>query len=118
LDPAATIRAYYYLHANTNDGGDIGYHFLIDEAGRIYEGRYTGMDGIPAHDAGGKMVTAFHTSGFNSGNLGIALLGTFESQADCCGQKVADPVARGTVRLPRPGPRGGCHLRQSCQWRH
>ncbi|MFC8430195.1 peptidoglycan recognition family protein [Streptomyces sp. NPDC057253] len=81
LDPAATIRAYYYLHAITNDWGDIGYHFLIDEAGLVYEGRYTGTDGIPAHNADGKMVTAFHTSGFNSGNLGIAVLGTFESQA-------------------------------------
>ncbi|MFC4507084.1 MULTISPECIES: peptidoglycan recognition family protein [Streptomyces] len=80
-DPAATIRAYYYLHAITNDWGDIGYHFLIDEAGLVYEGRYTGTDGIPAHNADGKMVTAFHTSGFNSGNLGIAVLGTFESQA-------------------------------------
>ncbi|MFE1288188.1 peptidoglycan recognition family protein [Streptomyces sp. NPDC058751] len=73
-DPAATIRSYYYLHAVTNDWGDIGYHFLIDEAGLIYEGRYSGTDGIPAHDASGKMVTAFHTSGNNSGNLGIALL--------------------------------------------
>ncbi|MGW1719612.1 peptidoglycan recognition protein family protein [Streptomyces sp. NPDC002156] len=81
LDPAATIRAYYYLHAITNDWGDIGYHFLIDEAGLVYEGRYTGTDGIPAHNAEGKMVTAFHASGFNSGNLGIAVLGTFESQA-------------------------------------
>ncbi|MER7998230.1 peptidoglycan recognition family protein [Streptomyces sp. NPDC095613] len=79
-DPAATIRAYYYLHAIVNDWGDIGYHFLIDEAGRVYEGRYTGTDGIPAHDAGGKAVTAFHTAGYNSGNLGIALLGTFEGQ--------------------------------------
>ncbi|MEU9347692.1 peptidoglycan recognition family protein [Streptomyces sp. NPDC048278] len=81
LDPAATIRAYYYLHAITNDWGDIGYHFLVDEAGLVYEGRYSGTDGIPAHNADGKMVTAFHTSGFNSGNLGIAVLGTFESQA-------------------------------------
>jgi hypothetical protein len=81
LDPAATIRAYYYLHAIVNDWGDIGYHYLIDEAGRIYEGRHSGTDGIPAHDTGGKMVTAFHTSGYNSGNLGIALLGTFNNQS-------------------------------------
>ena len=79
-DPAATIRAYYYQHAITNDWGDIGYHFLIDEAGRIYEGRYSGADGLPAHDDTGKMVTAFHAAGYNSGNLGIALLGTFIDQ--------------------------------------
>ncbi|MFF1905667.1 N-acetylmuramoyl-L-alanine amidase [Kitasatospora sp. NPDC058218] len=79
-DPAATMRAIYEYHAITNDWGDIGYHFLIDEAGRIYEGRWSGDDGIPAHDASGNVVTAFHTAGFNSGNLGIALLGTLSSQ--------------------------------------
>ncbi|WP_406193707.1 peptidoglycan recognition protein family protein [Kitasatospora sp. NBC_01560] len=80
-DPAATVRAIYEYHAITNDWGDIGYHFLIDEAGRIYEGRWSGDDGIPAHDASGNVVTAFHTAGFNSGNLGIALLGTLSNQA-------------------------------------
>ncbi|TPQ23155.1 peptidoglycan recognition protein family protein [Streptomyces sporangiiformans] len=79
-DPAATVRAIYELHAITNDWGDIGYHFLIDAEGRIYEGRYSGDDGVPAHDADGKLVTAFHVGGFNSGNLGIALLGDLTSQ--------------------------------------
>ncbi|NGO14126.1 N-acetylmuramoyl-L-alanine amidase [Streptomyces sp. HC44] len=79
-DPAATVRAIYELHAITNDWGDIGYHFLIDEKGTIYEGRYSGDDGMPAHDADGNLVTAFHAVGFNSGNLGIALLGTLTSQ--------------------------------------
>ncbi|MFE6866230.1 peptidoglycan recognition family protein [Kitasatospora sp. NPDC057692] len=80
-DPAATVRAIYEYHAITNDWGDIGYHFLIDEAGRIYEGRWSGDDGLPAHDANGNAVTAFHTAGFNSGNLGVALLGTLTGQA-------------------------------------
>ncbi|MFI6447232.1 peptidoglycan recognition family protein [Kitasatospora sp. NPDC050543] len=79
-DPAATVRAIYEYHAITMDWGDIGYHFLIDEAGRVYEGRWSDTDGIPAHDATGKVVTAFHTAGFNSGNLGIALLGTLVDQ--------------------------------------
>ncbi len=80
-DPAATVRAIYEYHAITLDWGDIGYHFLIDEAGRIYEGRYSGTDSLPAHDTAGNLVTAFHTSGFNSGNLGIALLGTLSDQS-------------------------------------
>lgn len=79
-DPAAMVRGIYQFHAVTNDWGDIGYHFLIDEKGRIYEGRYSGDDGIPAHDANGNVVTAFHVGGFNSGNLGIALLGTLMEQ--------------------------------------
>ncbi|WP_131559641.1 peptidoglycan recognition family protein [Streptomyces sp. KM273126] len=79
-DPAATVRAIYQLHAITNDWGDIGYHFLIDEAGAIYEGRYSGDDGMPAHDGDGKLVTGFHSVGYNIGNLGIALLGTLTEQ--------------------------------------
>ncbi|MCI3272511.1 peptidoglycan recognition protein family protein [Streptomyces cylindrosporus] len=79
-DPAATVRAIYEYHAVTLDWGDIGYHFLIDEAGNVYEGRYSGDDGIPAFDPDGNLVTAFHTAGFNSGNLGIALIGTLVDQ--------------------------------------
>ncbi|MFI1302414.1 peptidoglycan recognition family protein [Streptomyces sioyaensis] len=81
-DPAATVRAIYEQHASPDgeDFGDIGYHFLIDEAGRVYEGRWSGEDGIPAHDKNGSVVTAFHTKGYNSGNVGIALLGTFIEQ--------------------------------------
>ncbi|MFF7984675.1 peptidoglycan recognition family protein [Streptomyces sp. NPDC007901] len=79
-DPAATVRAIYEYHAVTLDWGDIGYHFLIDESGTVYEGRYSGADGIPAFDPDGNVVTAFHTSGYNSGNIGIALLGTLVDQ--------------------------------------
>ncbi|WP_324618018.1 peptidoglycan recognition protein family protein [Streptomyces dysideae] len=79
-DPAATVRAIYEFHAITNDWGDIGYHFLIDEAGTLYEGRYSGDDVVPAFDKDGNVVTGFHTGGFNSGNLGIALLGTLNDR--------------------------------------
>jgi N-acetylmuramoyl-L-alanine amidase-like protein len=80
-DPAATVRAIYEMHAVTNTWGDIGYHFLIDEDGRVYEGRFSGDDGLPAHDTGGDMVSGAHVGGYNSGNLGIALLGTLGSQS-------------------------------------
>ncbi|WP_338320904.1 peptidoglycan recognition family protein, partial [Streptomyces lonarensis] len=74
-DPAAVVRAIYDVHAVDNGWGDIGYQFLVDEAGRIYEGRWSGAAGMPGHDARGNMVTAAHVGGANSGNLGIALLG-------------------------------------------
>ncbi|MGW2516625.1 peptidoglycan recognition protein family protein [Streptomyces sp. NPDC001617] len=79
-DPASTVRGIYEYHAVTLDWGDIGYHFLIDEVGTVYEGRYSGDDPIPAFDTDGDLVTAFHTAGFNSGNLGIALIGTLVDQ--------------------------------------
>ena len=40
-NPAATVRAIYYDKTVNSDFGDIGYNFLIDEQGRIYEGRYS-----------------------------------------------------------------------------
>ena len=107
-DPAATVRAIYRYHAVDRGWGDIGYHYLVDESGRVYEGRWSGTDGDPAHDAGGNMVTAAHVGGFNSGNLGIALLGTLRTRpataaaraalegvlADLAGRHALDTLAR------------------------
>ena len=83
-DPAATVRAIYYYHAITQGWGDIGYNFLIDEAGRIYEGRhsrtYAPGETPTGEDTAGNGVTGAHALGFNSGTVGIALLGTLTGQ--------------------------------------
>lgn len=79
-DPAALMRNLY-VNMTGNDPahtyGDFGYHFLIDEAGAVYEGRYSGTDGTAAFDASGRLVTAAHITGWNSGNLGVVVLGNF-----------------------------------------
>ena len=79
-DPAATIRSIYYYHAITQGWGDIGYNFLVDESGRIYEGRYSRPYATGAsptgEDVNGNGVTAAHAQGYNSGTVGVALLGT------------------------------------------
>ena len=80
-DPAATIRAIYRYHAVDRKFGDIGYQYLIDERGVVYEGRWSGTDGDAGHDAGGRAVVGAHVGGWNSGNLGVALLGTLTNQA-------------------------------------
>jgi hypothetical protein len=67
-NPRATIRAIYQYHAVTRGWGDIGYNFLIDPNGTIYEGRY-----------GGDGVIGGHTYGYNEGSLGIAMLGTYST---------------------------------------
>ena len=83
-DPSATVRAIYRYHAVTQGGGDIGYNFLVDESGRVYEGRrarqYAAGEQITGEDARGYGVTGAHTSGYNSGTVGIALLGTLTSR--------------------------------------
>lgn len=65
-NPPATVRAIYYYHAVTLGWGDIGYNYLIDWKGNIYEGRY-----------GGENVIGGHAYGHNNGSIGIALLGTY-----------------------------------------
>jgi hypothetical protein len=93
-DPAATVRSIYYYHAVTQGWGDIGYNFLIDEQGRIYEGRHTfdyPSGSSPTEENSlGYGVTAAHAQGFNSGTVGIALLGTLTNQD-------ATPAARNAL---------------------
>jgi hypothetical protein len=66
VDPAADIRAIWYYHAKTLGWGDIGYNYLVDQNGGVYEGRF-----------GGANVIAGHTLGFNTGSMGVAMLGDF-----------------------------------------
>ncbi len=65
-DPAATVRAIYYYHAVTLGWGDIGYNYVIDREGRIYEGR-----------AGGDGVIGGHARPYNRGTVGVAILGDY-----------------------------------------
>ncbi len=65
-NPKATIRAIYYYHAISRDWGDIGYNYLVDQRGNIYEGR-----------RGGNGVVGGHVLGYNYGSIGVSLLGDF-----------------------------------------
>ncbi|MDQ4082573.1 MAG: N-acetylmuramoyl-L-alanine amidase [Actinomycetota bacterium] len=79
-DPRATIRSIYYYHAVVQGWGDIGYNFLVDEAGNVYEGRFSRQYGAgqapTGEDESGRGVTGAHAVGYNSGTVGVALLGT------------------------------------------
>jgi hypothetical protein len=61
------MRALYQYHATNRGWGDIGYHYLVDEDGKIYEGK-----------AGGDYVIGGHAYCNNTGTIGVALLGNFE----------------------------------------
>lgn len=69
---ASVVRAIWSYHTSTLGWGDMGYNYLIDPNGVIYEGR-----------AGGDNVTAGHTLDYNEGTMGVAFLGCFDSTA--CG---------------------------------
>lgn len=78
-DPAATIRAIYYFHAVVYGWGDIGYNYIIDPAGNIYEGR-AGGDAV----IGGHAYNSQTHIGFNTGSVGIVLLGCYEDSSSAC----------------------------------
>lgn len=63
---AADIENVMTGHRNRNFG-DIGYHFIVDRAGRVWEGRSLQYIGA-------------HVSAENEENIGIMLLGNFENQ--------------------------------------
>ncbi|MEU9750862.1 FG-GAP-like repeat-containing protein [Streptomyces niveus] len=71
-ESAALVRGIMTYHVKTEGWNDLGYNFLVDKCGRIFEGRGGGAD-LPVKGA--------HTYGFNSYSTGIALLGDFEGDA-------------------------------------
>ena len=120
-DPAATIRSIYHYHAVTQGWGDIGYNFLVDESGRVYEGRwsreYAAGVSPSGDDASGRGVTGAHTGGWNSGTVGVALLGTLTDRDATPAARESltsflawqaqksglDPMATGTFTNPADG---------------
>lgn len=73
VDGASVVRAVWEYHANTRQWGDIGYNYLVDQSGNIYEGR--------AH---GDNVTGGHVFEYNRGSAGVALLGCFHTPDSAC----------------------------------
>ncbi|MGZ8705904.1 MAG: N-acetylmuramoyl-L-alanine amidase [Gaiellaceae bacterium] len=69
---AAIVRGIEVYHVKGNGWDDIGYNFLVDKYGQVFEGRYGGVD---------KNVIGAHAEGFNTGSVGVAVLGTYGSAA-------------------------------------
>ncbi len=66
-DWPAHLRAIWNYHTFGLGWGDIGYNYLIDPDGHIYEGHL-----------GGDGVVGIHANAANSGSMGVALMGDFE----------------------------------------
>jgi hypothetical protein len=68
-DGKRIVRAIHAYHTQSRGWCDIGYNFLIDKYGRIYEGRRGGMR-LPVRGA--------HAGDYNINTVGVSLIGNFE----------------------------------------
>lgn len=86
-NPANTVAAIWRYHTYDLDWGDVGYNFLIDPYGNIYEGR-AGINGVRGNHAPP-----------NEGSIGISLLGDFTNQLPT--QAALDSLVRLTAYLAK-----------------
>jgi hypothetical protein len=116
-----TMRATYYFHAVTRGWCDLGYNFVIGRDGTVFEGRwsrnYSPFETPTSEDGSGRATVGAHVSGYNSGSIGISLMGNFsEGQIPAKARSALvstlawiadrhniDPVARKSYRNPDSG---------------
>jgi hypothetical protein len=106
-ESAAAVRSIQRAHMNgKNTGyGDIGYHFLIDPFGNVFEGRSLAWQG--AHSTGANNVQ----------NIGVCLLGNFENEKPT--QAALDALTkmldelRAQYSIPRSNVVGHCDLKNT-----
>ena len=78
------MRGIELYHVQGNGWNDIGYNFLVDKYGQVFEGRYGGID---------RAVVGAHAQGFNTGSVGVAVLGAYGTA------KISDAARRALVDL-------------------
>jgi hypothetical protein len=82
-DPVKQIQGIQRFHTQSRGWDDIGYNLLIDRAGTVYEGRwareYLAGEVHSGEDTSGRGVVGAHAAGYNTGSVGIAILGTYSA---------------------------------------
>ncbi len=89
-EAAAQVRNLYAWYTEGLKYSDMAYNFLIDRFGRLYEGRYGGLD---------KCVTGGHTAGLNTNSFAVSAMGNFDeynppdAQMDTIKESIAQLMA-------------------------
>lgn len=65
------IRSMQAFHMDTNGWSDLGYNFVVDKFGGIWEGRAGGT---------ANAVVGAHAAGFNTGSVGVSVMGNYSGQ--------------------------------------
>ncbi|WP_433295771.1 N-acetylmuramoyl-L-alanine amidase [Actinoplanes sp. CA-030573] len=92
-DSAAIVRGIQAYQIRIKGWDDIGYNFLVDKCGTIFEGRGGGV---------GRNVLGAHTLGFNTDASAVAVIGTY----DAVGVSPAVRTAIATVAAYKLGAAG------------
>lgn len=63
------LRSIYAYHTQSRGWSDIGYNYLVDRFGRIWEGRYGGID---------RPVVGAHTLNYNDYSFAMSAIGNYD----------------------------------------
>ncbi|MFI8362984.1 peptidoglycan recognition protein [Streptomyces sp. NPDC085612] len=67
-ESAAIVRSLHVYHVQGNGWRDLGYNFLVDKCGTVFEGRQGGVD---------QPVQGAHTYGWNAESTSVSVLGDY-----------------------------------------
>lgn len=93
----AQVKAIQDFHQDVRGWSDIGYQFLMDQEGRIYQGRPF-MDNSTSLNQPPRLAQGAHVGGANTGNIGVSILGCYhppENPTTCIDE--LSPAARDSL---------------------